>query len=58
MIQISREAAQVLRNYVGSTLPYGNVHVQAAVNELEAALDKPVTVCCSTYEQYREKHGA
>jgi hypothetical protein len=41
MIHISREAAQVLRDYVGSTLPYGNVHVQAAVNELIAALDAP-----------------
>lgn len=41
MIQISREAAQVLRDYVGSTLPFGNVHVQRAVNELDVALDPP-----------------
>lgn len=43
MIQISREAAQVLRDYVGSTLPFGNVRVQEASNELIAALDAPET---------------
>lgn len=50
MIQICRETAELLRDYIGAVAGYEEVAIQAAFAELNAALEKPTPDCCGGCE--------